>query len=192
MKVIFISGSPRASVGKKDSKALRVQGLVPCVLYGGNEQVHFSAKQSDFKPLIFTPEVHTVELEVSGKKYNAILQDVQFHNIKDHLLHVDFFQVNEDKPVIIGIPVKLEGVAPGVREGGNLVTKMRKLKVRALLKDLPDFITVDISKLAIGQSVKIGELKNSKLTFIEAPNVVIVAVSETRASKQAAEVATKK
>jgi large subunit ribosomal protein L25 len=192
MKVIFISGSPRASVGKKDSKALRVQGLVPCVLYGGNEQVHFSAKQSDFKPLIFTPEVHTVELEVSGKKYNAILQDVQFHNIKDHLLHVDFFQVNEDKPVIIGIPVKLEGVAPGVREGGSLVTKTRKLKVRALLKDLPDFITVDISKLAIGQSVKIGELKNSKLTFIEAPNVVIVAVSETRASKQAAEVATKK
>jgi large subunit ribosomal protein L25 len=192
MKVIFISGSPRASVGKKDSKALRVQGLVPCVLYGGTEQVHFSAKQSDFKPLIFTPEVHTVELEVSGTKYNAILQDVQFHNIKDHLLHVDFFQVNEDKPVIIGIPVKLEGVAPGVREGGSLVTKMRKLKVRALLKDLPDFISVDISKLAIGQSVKIGELKNSKLTFIEAPNVVIVAVSETRASKQAADEAAKK
>jgi large subunit ribosomal protein L25 len=192
MKVIFISGSPRASVGKKDSKALRVQGLVPCVLYGGKEQVHFSAKQSDFKPLLFTPEVHTVELEVAGAKYNAILQDVQFHNLKDHILHVDFFQVSEDKPVIIGIPVKLEGVAPGVREGGNLVTKMRKLKVRALLKDLPDFITIDISKLAIGQSVKIGELKNSKLTFIEAPNVVVVAVTETRASKQAADEAAKK
>ena len=164
MKVIFISGSPRENVGKKDSKALRVQGLVPCVLYGGKGQVHFSVKEADFKPLVYTPEANTVELEISGAKYNAILQDIQFHNISDKIQHVDFFQVDEAKPVIIAIPVKVQGVAPGVREGGSLITKMRKLKVRAFLKDLPDNIIVDISGLSIGQSVRIGELKTEKVT----------------------------
>jgi large subunit ribosomal protein L25 len=187
MKVIFMSGSPRENVGKKDSKALRLKGLVPCVLYGGKEQIHFAAKESDFKPLIYTPEVNTVQLDLAGAKYNAIVQDVQFHNLNDKIQHVDFFQVDEAKPVIIGIPVKVQGTAPGVREGGSLVTKMRKLKVRAFLKDLPDNILVDISGLAIGQSVRIGELKTDKVTFLEAPNIDVVAVTATRASRQAAE-----
>lgn len=189
MKSIFVSGSPRENVGKKDAKALRLKGLVPCVLYGGDEQIHFSANEKDFKPLLFTPETHTVEIEISGKKYNAILQDVQYHAINDRLLHVDFLNVDESKPLVIAIPVTVSGVAPGVREGGKLVIKVRKMKVRALLSQLPDNINVDISKMEIGQSVKVEQLQaqNPSLTLLDAPNVAVVSVTATRASRQAAQ-----
>ena len=189
MKSIFVSGSPRENVGKKDAKALRINGLVPCVLYGGAEQIHFSADEKTFKPLIFTPDAHTVELEISGKKYNAILQDVQYHAISDRLMHVDFLHIDETKPVVIAIPVAVHGIAPGVREGGKLLVKLRKMKVRALLNSLPDKINVDISSLEIGQSVKVEHLQaqNSDLVFLDAPNVAVVSVSATRASRQAAE-----
>lgn len=189
MKSIFVSGSPRENVGKKDAKALRLKGLVPCVLYGGDEQIHFCANEKDFKPLLFTPETHTVELEISGKKYNAILQDVQYHAINDRLLHVDFLNVDESKPLVIAIPVTVSGVAPGVREGGKLVIKVRKMKVRALLSQLPDNINVDISKMEIGQSVKVEQLQaqNPNLALLDAPNVAVVSVTATRASRQAAQ-----
>lgn len=193
MKSIFMSGSPRENVGKKDAKALRTKGLVPCVLYGGDEQIHFSADEKAFKPLIFTPDAHTVELEIDGKKYNAILQDVQYHAINDRLMHVDFLHVDESKPVVIAIPVAVNGVAPGVREGGKLLVKLRKMKVRALLNNLPDKINVDISHLEIGQSVKVEHLQaqNPEIAFLDAPNVAVVSVSATRASRQAAEDAKK-
>jgi large subunit ribosomal protein L25 len=189
MKSIFVSGSPRESVGKKDAKALRVKGLVPCVLYGGDEQIHFFANEKDFKPLLFTPETHTVELEISGKKYNAILQDVQYHAINDRLLHVDFLHVDEAKPLVIAIPVTVSGIAPGVREGGKLIIKVRKMKIRALLSQLPDNINVDISKLEIGQSVKVEQLQalHPDLALLDAPNVAVVSVTATRASRQAAQ-----
>jgi large subunit ribosomal protein L25 len=189
MKSIFVSGSPRESVGKKDAKALRVKGLVPCVLYGGDEQIHFFANEKDFKPLLFTPETHTVELEISGKKYNAILQDVQYHAINDRLLHVDFLHVDETKPLVIAIPVTVSGIAPGVREGGKLIIKVRKMKIRALLSQLPDNINVDISKLEIGQSVKVEQLQalHPDLALLDAPNVAVVSVTATRASRQAAQ-----
>jgi large subunit ribosomal protein L25 len=189
MKSIFVSGSPRENVGKKDAKALRLKGLVPCVLYGGDEQIHFFANEKDFKPLLFTPETHTVELEISGKKYNAILQDVSYHAINDRLLHVDFLHVDETKPVVIAIPVTVSGVAPGVREGGKLVIKVRKMKIRALLSKLPDNINVDISKLEIGQSVKVEQLQSQhpELALLDAPNVAVVSVTATRASRQAAQ-----
>ena len=189
MKVFNLSGSSRANVGKKDAKALRIKGLVPCVLYGGAEQIHFSADEKAFKPLIFTPDAHTVELEISGKKYNAILQDVQYHSISDRLMHVDFLHIDETKPVVIAIPVAVHGIAPGVREGGKLLVKLRKMKVRALLNSLPDKINIDISSLEIGQSVKVEHLQaqNSDLVFLDAPNVAVVSVSATRASRQAAE-----
>jgi large subunit ribosomal protein L25 len=189
MKSIFVSGSPRENVGKKDAKALRIKGLVPCVLYGGAEQIHFYANEKDFKPLLFTPETHTVELEISGKKYNAILQDVSYHAINDRLLHVDFLHVDETKPVVIAIPVTVSGVAPGVREGGKLVIKVRKMKIRALLSKLPDNINVDISKLEIGQSVKVEQLQalHPELALLDAPNVAVVSVTATRASRQAAQ-----
>jgi large subunit ribosomal protein L25 len=193
MKSIFMSGSPRENVGKKDAKALRIKGLVPCVLYGGAEQIHFSADEKAFKPLIFTPDAHTVELEISGKKYNAILQDVQYHAINDRLMHVDFLHVDESKPVVIAIPVAVNGIAPGVREGGKLLVKLRKMKVRSLLNNLPDKINIDISHLEIGQSVKVEHLQaqNPEIAFLDAPNVAVVSVSATRASRQAAEDAKK-
>lgn len=185
MKAIFMSGSPRANVGKKDAKALRVSNLVPCVLYGGKEQIHFSIPEKDFKPLIFTPDVHTVELDLSGTKYTAILQDVQYHPISDKILHVDFLQTFEDKQVIINIPVKVAGNAPGVRAGGKLLVKRRTLKVKSFLKSLPDYITIDISKLEIGDSVKVSELISDELLILEALNVDVLAVTATRASRQA-------
>jgi large subunit ribosomal protein L25 len=193
MKSIFVSGSPRENVGKKDAKALRIKGLVPCVLYGGAEQIHFSADEKAFKPLIFTPDAHTVELVMSGKKYNAILQDVQYHAINDRLMHVDFLHVDASKPVVIAIPVAVHGIAPGVREGGKLLVKLRKMKVRSLLNNLPDKINIDISHLEIGQSVKVEHLQaqNPEIAFLDAPNVAVVSVSATRASRQAAEDAKK-
>jgi large subunit ribosomal protein L25 len=191
MKAIFMSGSSRTNVGKKDAKALRVDGLVPCVLYGGDSQIHFSVIATEFKPLLFTPDVHTVELSIDGTSYKAVLQDIQYHNLNDSVLHADFLQLSENKPMIIQIPVRTTGVSSGVRAGGKLVTKMRKLKVRALLTDLPDFISVDISPLEIGQGVKVREISLPGVTLLDAPNVDVVAVTATRASRQATDDAKK-
>jgi large subunit ribosomal protein L25 len=187
MKAVFMSGSSRSNVGKKDAKALRVEGLVPCVLYGGDSQIHFSVNATQFKPLLFTPDVHTVDLEIDGKSYKAVLQDIQYHNMKDNVLHADFLQLHESKPVIIQIPVRTSGNSAGVRAGGKLVTKLRKLKVRALLSDLPDFITIDITPLEIGMGVKVREVSLPGLTLLDAQNVDVVAVTATRASRQAAD-----
>lgn len=187
MKAVFMSGSSRSNVGKKDAKALRVEGLVPCVLYGGDSQIHFSVNATQFKPLLFTPDVHTVDLEIDGKSYKAVLQDIQYHNMKDNVLHADFLQLHENKPVIIQIPVRTTGNSAGIRAGGKLVTKLRKLKVRALLNDLPDFITIDISPLEIGMGVKVREVIAPGLTLLDAQNVDVVAVTATRASRQAAD-----
>ena len=187
MKSVLLGGSPRTNVGKKDAKAVRAAGKVPCVLYGGKTQVHFAADEAAFKPLIFTDAVQTVELEVGNEKYKAILQDVQYHPISDSILHVDFLEVNDSKPVVIGIPVQVTGNAPGVREGGKLVKKQRKLKVKALLNDLPDTILVDISHLEIGNSVRIKNLDTPKVTFLDGGNIEVVAVTSTRASRQAEE-----
>ena len=187
MKAVFMSGSSRSNVGKKDAKALRVEGLVPCVLYGGDSQIHFSVNATQFKPLLFTPDVHTVDLEIDGKSYKAVLQDIQYHNMKDNVLHADFLQLHESKPVIIQIPVRTSGNSAGVRAGGKLVTKLRKLKVRALLSDLPDFINIDITPLEIGMGVKVREVNVPGLTLLDAQNVDVVAVTATRASRQAAD-----
>jgi len=187
MKAVFMSGSSRSNVGKKDAKALRVEGLVPCVLYGGDSQIHFSVNATQFKPLLFTPDVHTVDLEIDGKAYKAVLQDIQYHNMKDNVLHADFLQLHENKPVIIQIPVRTSGNSAGVRAGGKLVTKLRKLKVRALLSDLPDFINIDITPLEIGMGVKVREVIAPGLTLLDAQTVDVVAVTATRASRQAAD-----
>jgi large subunit ribosomal protein L25 len=187
MKSVLLSGSPRANVGKKDAKASRAAGQVPCVLYGGKTQLHFAADEAAFKPLIFTDTVQTVDLEIGNEKFKAILQDVQYHPISDKILHVDFLEINESKPVIIGIPIQITGTAPGVREGGKLIKKQRKLKVKALLNNLPDTIQVDISSLGIGNSVRIKDLTTPNVTFLDGGNIEVVAVSATRASRQAEE-----
>lgn len=186
MKVFNLSGSPRANVGKKDAAHLRAQELVPCVVYGGASQVFFSVKYNDLRHLIYTPEVYTVNITVDGKEYNTIMQEIQFNGVSDKIMHIDFMELDNNKPIVIDIPVKLIGTAAGVRTGGKLVSNVRKLKVRAFVKDLPDFISVNVEPLEIGGVVKVSQMKIDGVTFLDAPNVVIAAVRMTRAAAAAA------
>ena len=151
MKSVSISGSPRVSVGKTDATALRNAKQVPCVLYGGKEQVHFAVLEADFKDLIFTPSVNTVNLDIAGKKYHAIMQEAQFHPLKDNILHVDFLEIIAGKPVTMNIPVRTTGTSPGVRNGGKLTKKLKTLRVKGLVEKMPDTIDIAIDTLEIGQ-----------------------------------------
>lgn len=182
MKSVSISGSPRANVGKKDAKALRDAQQVPCVLYGGKEQIHFSALATSFKDLIYTPHVHTVELDLAGKKFNAILQEAQFHVTNDSLLHVDFLEIQPGKPVVMNIPVKTTGTSPGVRAGGKLVKKLKTLRAKGVVDKMPDTIDLSIEALEIGSSVRVKDIKVDGLTFLNAPNVTVISVDTTRAA----------
>jgi large subunit ribosomal protein L25 len=181
MKKVSMSGSPRENVGKKDAKKHRREGKVPCVLYGGEKQYHFTVNDRDFSKVIFTPEVYIINLKIGDKEYNAILQDVQYHPVTDVVLHVDFLEILPGKPVVIGIPVSIEGNAPGVLKGGRLVKKMRKLKVKGLIDELPEKITLNIDKLDIGDSIKIKDVKVSNLEFLDSPNAEVIGVKTARA-----------
>jgi large subunit ribosomal protein L25 len=185
MKSIAISGSPRENVGKRDAKELRYEGKVPAVLYGGKNQIHFSVSASDLKSLVYTPEVSFVALDVAGVKAQAIIQDVHFHPLTDLPLHVDFLELDEKKPVVMLIPVKLTGTSPGVKIGGKLVQKLRKLRVKALPKDMPQNVEVSISKLDVGKSVGVGSLKFDNFVITNNPEDTIVSVTMSRALKQA-------
>jgi large subunit ribosomal protein L25 len=187
MKSVSISGSPRENVGKKDAKSQRRQGMVPCVIYGGNEQKLFLVEEKQFAKLLYTPEVRFVELELDGKVTKAIVQDTQFHPITDKLLHVDFLEVVDGKPITIEIPFKVKGTSPGVLKGGSLKKRVRKIKVRGLLENIPEEITADISGLDINQFIKIGDLSLDNLTIVDNPNKVIVIVNPTRNAVAAAE-----
>ena len=180
MKTVSLSGSLRENVGKKDAKKSRKLGLIPCVLYGGEEQIHFTILEKHFDKIIFTPEVYLINLTIDDKEYTTMLQDVQYHPVTDSTLHVDFLQLLEGNPISIAVPIILEGSAPGVMQGGRLIFKIRKLRVRGLAEDLPDQIVVDISKLNIGDGVKIEELKLDKLSYLDNANSLIVAVRTAR------------
>lgn len=180
MQSITIKGSQRESVGKVATKALRNAGKVPCVLYGGDKPLHFSADEVLFKPLVYTANVYTATIELEGKTYNAILQDIQFHPVTDKILHVDFYQLFDDKLVTMNIPVKLVGTSPGVLNGGSLRFAMRKLSVRALPANLPDFINADISKLRIGHKLYVTALKNENYSILHPDNTVVVQVRTSR------------
>tara|TARA_B100001063_G_scaffold48964_1_gene42889 strand:- start:1597 stop:2247 length:651 start_codon:yes stop_codon:yes gene_type:complete len=184
MKSITIKGSKRESVGKVATKVLRNADKVPCVLYGGENPLHFSANELDFSKLIYTPNAHTVVLDINGdQKINAILQDIQFHPVSDKILHVDFYQLYEDKEVNMEIPVIIEGSAPGVMlEGGTLEMSKRKIKVRALPKNLPDFMNVDISSLKLGDKITTAELESEDFTILHPDNTVVCKVRTSRAS----------
>ncbi len=185
MKSITINGSTRKVLGKKSTKELRKQEMVPCVLYGEGEPVHFSAKELDFSKLVYTPNAHTVKIVLEKKELDAILQDIQFHPLSDKILHVDFYQLSENKEVSMEIPVKIEGSAPGVLiSGGVLILNQRKLKVKALPKNLPDFITADISKLELGDKLYSSELKDEKYEFLHPDNTVVCQVKVARTSLQ--------
>jgi large subunit ribosomal protein L25 len=180
MKSVSMSGSLRENVGKKDAKKHRKEGKIPCVLYGGEEQIHFTLDNMDFSKIIFTPEVFIINLKIDKKDYTAILQDVQYHPVTDRVLHADFLQVMEGKPVIIGVPVKLEGTAPGIIKGGKLRKKMRKLVVKGLVDDLPEYITLSIDKLDLNDNIKVKDVSIPKLELLDNPNGEIVGVKTGR------------
>jgi large subunit ribosomal protein L25 len=185
MKSIAISGSPRANVGKRDAKELRYQSLVPAVLYGGPTQTHFAVSAADLRPVVYTPDVHFIDLEVAGVKTQAIIQDIQFHPLTEQILHVDFLQLDPKKPLTMQIPVKLTGTSPGVKTGGKLVLKLRKLSVRAFPKDHLDTIDVSIEELEVGKSVRVADLSFPNLTITNAQEDTIVSVTTSRALRQA-------
>ncbi|NHF60641.1 50S ribosomal protein L25/general stress protein Ctc [Flavobacteriaceae bacterium TP-CH-4] len=183
MKSITIKGSERESVGKKATKALRNAGKVPCVIYGGEKPVHFSADELDFRDLVYTPNAHTVVVEFeNGTKIDAVMQDIQFHPVTDNILHIDFYQLFPDKAVTMDIPVRLQGNSPGVRNGGRLLFRKRKLAIKALPDKLPDFFDVDISKLKIGQNISVATLLNDDFTILHPDNTVVVQVKTARAA----------
>jgi len=183
MKSITINGSKRESVGKVATKALRNAGKVPCVLYGGDKAIHFSAEEIAFSNLVYTPNVYTATIALeNGEKYKAILQDIQFHPVSDKILHIDFYQLFDDKEVTLGIPVKLLGNAPGVVNGGVLRFPNRTLKIRALPENLPDFMNADISTLEIGDKIYITELDKGDFTILHPDNTVVAQVRIARAA----------
>ncbi|WP_299115688.1 50S ribosomal protein L25/general stress protein Ctc [uncultured Winogradskyella sp.] len=181
MKSITINGSQRESVGKTSTKALRNAGQVPCVLYGGDKPLHFSAPELAFSKLVYTANAHTVVIALdNGEEYNAIMQDIQFHPVTDRILHIDFYQIFEDKPITMDIPVQLTGTSIGVRNGGNLRRPFRKLRVKAIPSKLPDFIEVDITPLKIGTKLYITELENEDYKFLHPDNTVVCQVRRSR------------
>ncbi|MEC5394606.1 50S ribosomal protein L25/general stress protein Ctc [Bergeyella sp. RCAD1439] len=180
MKSITIQGAKRESVGKKSTKALRDAELVPCVVYGGTEPLNFSTEEKSFKNLVYTPDAHTVELVIDGQTIPAVLQDIQFHPITDRILHADFYQLSEDKPVIMDVPVRITGRAKGVVAGGVLRQSFRKLRLKALPANLPDEIVVDVTPLRIGNKVYVGDIKNDAYTFLHPDNAVVAAVKMSR------------
>ena len=183
MKSITIKGSERESVGKKATKALRNAGKVPCVVYGGDKPLHFSADELAFKNLVYTPNAHTVVVDLdNGEKIDAVMQDIQFHPVTDKILHVDFYQLFKDKEVTMDIPVRLVGNSPGVRNGGRLLFRKRKLAIKALPDKLPDFFDIDISKLRIGGIISVSSLLNDDFAILHPDSTVVVQVKTARAA----------
>ena len=191
MKSITINGSHRESVGKVATKTLRNAGKVPCVVYGGDKPVHFSAEEIAFSKLVYTPNAHTAVIDLGDTKINAILQDIQFHPVTDKILHIDFYQLFDDKEVTMEIPVRIQGNSPGVMEGGVLRKNLRKLKVKALPANLPDFIDADISELNIGNKLYVTKLANDNYKFLHPDNTVVCQVRISRAAMKAAQEAAK-
>lgn len=180
MKSIAIKSSARTVLGKKQATLLRRSGIVPCVLYGGNEVIHFSAPEMEFKKLVYTPEVYTVDLNVDGKEYKAVMKDIDFHPVTDRIVHIDFMELDAAKPVVMQIPIKLVGTSQGAREGGLQVNKLRKLKVKALPAHLPDRIEVNIEKMGVGKAIRIGDVSIPNIEILDAPNNIITAVKMAR------------
>ena len=180
MKSITIQGTKRESVGKKSTKALRDAELVPCVVYGGEQPINFSTAEKSFKNLVYTPDAHTVVIELEGKKIDAVLQDIQFHPITDKILHADFYQLSADKPVVMEVPVRITGRAKGVLAGGVLRQSFRKLRLKAIPANLPDEIVVDVTPLKIGNKLYVGDIKNDQYTFLHPDNAVVAAVKMSR------------
>lgn len=187
MKTVSLSGSLRENVGKKDTKALRKAEMVPCVMYGANqEQIHFATESKNFKQILFTPETFVIEFTVNGKTYKTILQEIQYHPVTDNVLHADFLIVDENNPVTVALPIATEGTSPGVMRGGKMKINMRKVKVSGLIKDLPEYIVLDISKLNIGNSIKVQDLAIENVKAVSPASSVIIDIKAGRGASIAA------
>lgn len=187
MKKAQLSGSLRASVGKKDAKAVRNAGRVPCVLYGSGEQVHFSVRSVDMEKLIFSPDVYQIEIDLDGTKKMAIIQEKQMHPVTDKPRHIDFLELSDDKPVKVSLPVRTTGSSIGVMNGGKLRIPNRSLRVLGLPADLPEEISIEVTDLRIGQSVRIKGLEVPNVTFLEPAEAVVVGVKMARGASADAE-----
>ena len=180
MKSIELTVSKRENLTKQDTKKLRNTDMIPCVMYGGQETLHFYAPVLSFRELVYTPNAYIVKINLDGTSYDGIIQEIQFHPVSDKILHIDFLQVLPDKPVTMLVPVSLSGTSEGVKQGGKLITKARKLKLKALASDLPDAVSIDITPLMIGDSVRVGDMKLNGVEFLDSPNNIIVGVRTTR------------
>ncbi len=188
MNVVAIEAQKRSDLGQKAAKSLRREGNVPCVIYGGEDVVHFSAAELTFKPIVYTPDFNVVELTIDGKTYKCVLKDIQFHPVTDKILHIDFMELVDGKKVIVELPLEFNGLAEGVKAGGKLLAQMRKLKVKALPKDLIPVLDVDVSALQLGKSIKVRELSYEGLEIMNAGGSPIVSIEIPRSlrSKQSA------
>ncbi len=192
MKSIEIKGTVRTDLGKKATQELRKNNSVPCVVYGVEKDekglpvaTHFSVPTDGLRNLVYTPHIYVVNLDIDGKVINVILKDIQFHPVKDTILHVDFYQIDESKPIVMEVPVQLEGLAEGVRAGGKLALQLRKLKVKALYNTIPERLKVDVTPLGLGKTIKVGELHYDGLELMNAKAAVVCAVKLTRAARGA-------
>ncbi len=185
MKTFELKGTARPELGKKAAKAVRSESSIPCVLYGGKETTHFQVETGDVRKLIYSPEIFIVALDLEGKKVNAILKEIQFHPVKDTILHIDFLEIFDNKPITMEVPIKLVGLAEGVKLGGKLSQEMRKLKVKALYKDIPENLEVNVENLGLGKTIQVGALSFDKLTILNNVINVVAAVKLTRAARGA-------
>ena len=185
MKHFKLSATVRKAdqLGKKATKGLRREGLVPVVLYGGSETQHLVVKADDINKLIYTPDIYLIELDVEGKQVKAVLKDVQFHPVSDKTLHADLYEVSEDKPIVMSVPVVLDGHAVGVRAGGKLVREKRNLRVRAVYDKIPENLVIDVTNLKLGKTIQVHELSFEGLELVDAPQAVVCAVKQTRAAR---------
>ncbi|MEM7109820.1 MAG: 50S ribosomal protein L25/general stress protein Ctc [Bacteroidota bacterium] len=181
MKTVEIIGYNRANLGKSEAKRLRAEGQVPCVIYGGDEQVHFYAPMILFRNLVYTDEAHFVNVNVEGREFKAILQDIQFHPVSEVILHADFLQIFEGKPVRMDIPVHFEGSSPGVAKGGTLIKKRRHLRIMALPKNMPEYIAVNLGELDFGRAIKVGEIETQDYEILDTPIASVAVVEVPRA-----------
>lgn len=187
MQFFELQGELRSDLGKKATIALRNEGKVPCVLYGGEGNVHFSVLEKDLQKLLYTPIVYIVKVNVGGKSHEAVMREIQFHPVSDRVLHIDFYQISEDKPVIMEVPVKLQGFAEGVQAGGKLSLVVRKLKVKSIPANLPGELVLDVTNLGLGKSIKVKDLSYDNFEIVNAKEVVVAQIKLTRAARAAAQ-----
>jgi large subunit ribosomal protein L25 len=183
MKTIEINASLRKTTGKKNSAAIRRQGIVPCVMYGGDVIIHFEAHENEFRHLVYTPNIYLVNLKIDGKPYLAIMKEGQYHPVTDRIQHLDFVQVFEDKPAVVSLPITITGSSEGLKAGGRLRQRMRYLKVKGLLKHIPETLEIDITAVNIGDVIKVNQLKYENLELLDTPQAMIVGVSTSRVVK---------